>query len=163
MSDGMDAPSREFIHFFVPGIPAPGGSKRAFLHRHTGKIIVKDDAKRNAPWRAVAALEARRAMNLAGQVPTDEPLRVLVTFVLPRPRGHYGTGRKAGVLKASAPPFPARKPDATKLWRALEDALTGIVWVDDSRIVSQAVDKVYGDQPGAVVSVYVARAGRGAA
>lgn len=152
----------EFVRITIPGIPAPGGSKRAFLHRHTGKIIVKDDAKRNAPWRAVAALEARRTMSRAGLLPTDDPLRVMVTFTLPRPRGHYGTGRKAGQLKASAPAFPISRPDATKLWRALEDALTGIVWVDDSRIVSQVVDKVYGDTPGAKVTVLLAMAGGGA-
>jgi hypothetical protein len=43
------------IRFFVPGIPAPGGSKKAFHHAKPGKIIVKDACKRNKPWRDTVA------------------------------------------------------------------------------------------------------------
>jgi Holliday junction resolvase RusA-like endonuclease len=48
------------------------------------------------------------------------------------------------------------RPDATKLWRPTEDALTGIVWRDDSQIIRQLVRKRYcgpGEVPGAEVLV----------
>jgi Holliday junction resolvase RusA-like endonuclease len=84
------------------------------------------------------------------------PLSVNVTFYLRRPDGHYGTGRNAGQLKTSAPAYPTSKPDATKLWRSTEDAMTGVVFRDDSQIVQQSVGKRYcdGDQkPGALIEI----------
>jgi Holliday junction resolvase RusA-like endonuclease len=66
------------------------------------------------------------------------------TFYRPRPASHFGSGRNAGVLKASAPPFPTVRPDTTKLLRAIEDALKGIWYRDDAQIVDQAVRKRWG-------------------
>jgi Holliday junction resolvase RusA-like endonuclease len=40
---------------------------------------------------------------------------------------------------------PTVKPDLTKLLRAVEDALTGVVWRDDSQIIHQVVNKEYAD------------------
>ncbi len=152
------------LEFFIPGIPAPGGSKRAFvLKRRDGSIvrrangspmvnIVDDAGQRNKDWRASVAHFAQIAMN--GQQPTDAPLEVSITFFRARPKGHFG---KRG-LKDSAPPFPTPKPDATKLMRSTEDAMTGIVWNDDSQIVNQHVYKRFSDRPGAQVCVKLAGA-----
>lgn len=137
------------ITFSVPGLPAPGGSKNAFVV--AGKAHLVDDAKNNAPWRSVVALAAKTAMG--GEPPFDGPLFLEVIFTMLRPKNHYRGGRRGGDLTRSAPPFPATKPDATKLIRALEDALTGICWFDDSQVVSQRVDKRYGEEPGAAVNV----------
>lgn len=137
------------IEFFVPGIPAPGGSKKAFVVK--GRAVVTEDSKRNKPWRdrvASVALESHAGPPLEG------PLALSLRFVLARPRGHFGTGRNAGKVRASAPPYPAVKPDTTKLLRAVEDALTGILWGDDAQIVAQAAAKGYGDRPGCHVQVY---------
>lgn len=76
---------------------------------------------------------------------------MIVEFFLPRPKGHFGVHG----VKRSAPKYPTVRPDATKLMRPLEDALTGIVWKDDSRIVEQVVRKSYGDPPRAEVKVVV--------
>lgn len=137
------------LQFFVPGIPAPGGSKRAFtVRRRDGSlgVGVQDAAKRNKPWRSDVAVIAGHAMT--GRPLLTGPLMVQVEFVLSRPKGHFGTGRNARQVKRSAPVYPASKPDATKLWRAAEDALTGIVWRDDSQIVQQIISKTYGHKPG---------------
>lgn len=133
------------ITFFVPGIPSPGGSKRAF-RTPNGKIVVREDAKRSAPWRSVVQLAARTAH--AG-APLEGPLRLALVFVLPRPKGHTG---KRG-LRASAPSYPATRPDTTKLIRALEDACTAILWRDDAQIVEQTARKVYGVRVGVEVTV----------
>lgn len=74
----------------------------------------------------------------------DGPLRLALTFFRPRPKGHYGTGRNAGVLKDSAPDFPTTKPDGLKLARSVEDALTGVVYLDDALIVEGVQRKRYG-------------------
>lgn len=117
--------------FTVPGVPAPGGSKK-----HIGGGRMVDDCKRNGPWRSVVALTAMQS----GCKPLDGPLYMFIEFMMPRPKGHF---RKDGTLKPSAPKFPTVKPDTTKLVRALEDALKGIAWNDDAQVVTQFVRKVY--------------------
>lgn len=140
------------VQFFVPGLPAPAGSKKAFAHASTGKIIVTDTSgKRGRDWRACVADTAVIAMG--GRAPIAGPLWLQVTFMMPRPRGHYGTGRNADRLRAGAPRYPVVKPDATKLLRAVEDALTGIVWRDDAQVVDQMAAKRYGERIGVHVTV----------
>jgi Holliday junction resolvase RusA-like endonuclease len=39
------------------------------------------------------------------------------------------------------------KPDVLKLARAVEDALTGILYRDDAQIVTEVLRKRYGDPP----------------
>jgi Holliday junction resolvase RusA-like endonuclease len=146
------------IQFWVPGIPQPGGSKKGFVNPSTKRVVIVDDAKRNKEWRSVVAMAAREAYQ---GVPLDCPLSVRVCFYLPRPRGHYRTGKNAGQLLASAPAFPTKKPDSTKLWRSTEDALSGILWRDDSQVVRQVVEKKFAGeeagQPGAWIEVKEAK------
>lgn len=136
--------------FFVPGIPQPGGSKKGFVHPSTGRVVIVDDAKHGGEWRSVVALSGRTAYR---SEPVTYPISLAVTFVVPRPNGHFGTGRNAGRVKGSAPAYPAKKPDLTKLLRSTEDALTGIIWADDALIVHQDIRKTYGTKPGAHILV----------
>lgn len=129
------------IRFFVPGVPAPGGSKRAVYNRATGKVWVKDDCERNPAWRDRVASFAIEAM--VGRKPMEGPLRVSFYFTMPRPKSHYGTGRNRAELKRSAPIYHTSKPDTTKLIRAAEDAMTGIVWRDDATVAEQWAQKAY--------------------
>ncbi len=138
------------INFFVPGTPAPGGSKRPIKHKHTGKVVVIDDAKGNKAWRdRVAAF----AFEHYTSEPLKGPLSLRLMFIVTRPKGHYRTGRNSHALRDSAPKWPTVKPDVTKLVRALEDALKGITWEDDSQVVTQWATKVYGSRPGCYVTI----------
>ena len=131
------------IHFFVAGIPRPGGSKRAYtFKRKDGRTGVRctDTGKYTAKWRQNVAAAARQAYR--GPLLTG-PLAFAMTFYMPRANSHFGTGRNKGVLKASAPKFHTKTPDVTKLVRAAEDALTGIIWQDDSQVVRQENEKIY--------------------
>lgn len=140
------------ISFTVPGTPAPGGSKKAFVNPKTGKVVVTDDAKNNAGWRARVSVFARQAMG--SKPPMEGPLHLFMLFTVRRPKSHYGTGRNSGRIKPqSAEARPTSKPDLTKLVRAAEDAMTGIVWRDDAQVVSQMLGKAYGDTEGLMVSV----------
>lgn len=131
----------------VPGVPAPGGSKR---HIGGGRMI--DDCKRNPGWRSIVAWTAR--MELRGMMPLEGALAVDVVFWMPRPKAHYGTGKNAGKLKPNAPKYHTVKPDGTKLWRSTEDALTGLAWRDDAAVADQRVRKLYGETPGAEIRVW---------
>ena len=130
------------VSLVVAGIAAPAGSKSAFPNRKTGGVSVRDSSKRAKPWQAVVSAQAWQAFG--GPVLTG-PLHLEIVFVLPRPKGHYGSGRNAAAVRPSAPIAPAVQPDLTKLVRGVEDARTGIVWRDDGQVVSQHTSKVYGE------------------
>lgn len=143
------------VRIWVPGEPQPGGSKRAYVVPGKGgekpRAAVVDDAKGSKDWKSRVAVFAGQAM--AGRPLLEGPVSVRVMFFTVRPNSHFGTGRNAYRLKPTAPPYPTKKPDATKLWRSTEDALTGVVWKDDVQVVKQAIEKFWGDNPGALIDV----------
>lgn len=138
--------------FFVPGVPRPAGSKRAFAHRTTGKIVVLDmSGKPGKTWRGKVAAAGRK--HFAGPL-LDGPLELWLAFTIPRPKRHYRTGRFSEVLRPVCQrELPTGPADVTKLIRSVEDALTKVIWVDDSQIVKQTATKTYGDTPGVHVVV----------
>lgn len=117
---------------WVPGIPAPQGSKR-----HVGRGILIESSKRVGPWRAVVALTV-------GEHTThvlDGPVRLDLRFVMPRPKA---------TPKRSTPPA-VKKPDLDKLVRAVLDAITGVTYRDDSQVVALSASKrlaELGETPG---------------
>ncbi len=141
------------VRFFVLGKPATAGSKKAFFNKKTGHAMITDACKRSRPWKdavKAAALEAMQGREMFGRAVA---LDVAFYFVLARPKGHFGTGRNADKLKPSAPRYPATRPDVLKYARAVEDALTGIVYHDDAAIVSERMFKDYGAPEGVWVEV----------
>lgn len=134
------------LSFTVYGVAAPAGSKTAGVSK-SGKVFVRDDAKKGKPWRQNVAQAAGEAMNGTGLL--DGALELRLTFYVPRPKSHYG----ANGLRPSSPLYPTKRPDVTKLIRAVEDALTGIVWRDDAQVVRQHATKLYGEPARAEVKV----------
>lgn len=131
--------------FTAYGHPVTAGSKRAFRSK-SGRMIVTDDNPAQKGWQNNVSDAAMRVVDEEGwEFVRDTPLAVGMTFYLSRPKGHFGTGRNAGVLKDSAQAFPAKKPDTMKLVRAVEDALSGVLWRDDALIVDSRGVKLYGE------------------
>lgn len=143
------------IEVWVPGLPAPAGSKKGFYVKKIKRVVITDDCKRSKPWMATVKHFAFAAWG--DRPPLEGAVRLEVVFRLPRPKGHYRSGRNASQVRPSAPLYPMVKPDATKLLRAVEDALTGILWRDDAQVVHQTVEKVYSATPGAVIRVEAIR------
>jgi len=138
------------ISFFVHGLPMPGGSKKGFVTK-TGRVAIVDAAE-NKTWRGDVK---RAALEAYHDDPLGCPLEVTFIFFTLRPKGHYGEGRNAKRLKPSAPLYPASKPDALKLARSTEDALTGIIWKDDCLTVDLKIAKRYGPRPGCQIIIQV--------
>lgn len=128
------------IHFTVYGKAEPAGSKTAGVTKD-GRRFVRDANPSAAAWKAEVKQAAGKAME--GRSLFGGPVQLCATFFRARPRGHYGTGKNASKLRPSAPQHPTTKPDATKLLRAVEDAMTGVVYCDDAQIVWQIVLKHY--------------------
>lgn len=150
------------LSFFVAGQPQTAGSKRAFpISRKgpngqkvfTGRNIIVDANPKAKDWKAQVAHEGELAMNLPAdrQGLFDGALEVRFTFQMPRIRSHFNS---KGFLKPKAPIRPITRPDALKLARAAEDALSGVIWNDDSQIVIERLEKRYSDKPGLLVEVW---------
>jgi hypothetical protein len=67
------------IDFYVPGKPAPQGSKR-----HVGRGIMVESGREAGPWLERVALAAHNGM--AGRNLLDGAVGVRLDFVLPRPK-----------------------------------------------------------------------------
>lgn len=145
------------LTFFVPGVAKPAGSKRAFMPKG-GKfpVIVDDSGKPGKDWRA--DVKAFAIAFMGARPPLQGALRVTLHFTMPRPQHHL---KKDGTPKDTAPHWHISTPDALKLGRGVEDALTGIVWVDDKQIADEHLSKVYGTRPGCVIRVSLLESQRG--
>ena len=132
------------IHsFFVKGIPSPGGSKSFMgIAKKTGRAILVDaGGAKTKKWRNDVERAARDYMK---SLPLFcGPIKCDFVFFINRPKYHF---TKKGKLKASAPAYHTKAPDALKLARSTEDALKNIVWNDDCQVVNGSQKKAYADK-----------------
>jgi len=87
---------------------------------------------------------------LQGDAPTTPiatPIALELTFYMPRPKAHYGTGSKSEMLKDTAPEMQSSKPDIDNLVKFVQDSLNGIYYKDDALICTLVANKVYSDRP----------------
>lgn len=121
-------PAGVLLQVFVPGKPAPQGSKR-FLGVRGGKGINVESSKAVAPWRA----DIRECVrNRCEYATLHGPLVVLLEFVLPRP---------LSAPKRRTPPA-VKRPDIDKLSRAVLDALGSAgIWQDDAQVIELTARK----------------------
>lgn len=135
--------------FTVYGKAEPGGSKTAAPGTRYG---VRDSNPKVSAWKTEIGIVTGQLMK--GRDPYVGPLSLFVTVYRARPKGHFG---RHGV-KPSAPKYPDTKPDTTKCLRPIEDAMTGIVWVDDVQVCDQRARKLWcatGEEPRIEVRVAV--------
>jgi len=85
----------------------------------------------------------------APDTPLSGPLLVWIKCVFPRPKKHYFTGARSGVLRPDAPTFAASKShDFDNLAKFICDSLNHIFYEDDGLIVfGGPVLKMYGVVP----------------
>lgn len=138
--------------FFVEGIPSPGGSKSFMgISRKTGRAILVDaGGLKTKEWRK--SVEEAAWDFMSSRPPFRGPIKCDFVFYMPRRKFHLN---KNGTLKNRAPKYHLTKPDALKLARSTEDAMTEIVWVDDAQIVNGSQIKVFADKrkPGAKITI----------
>ncbi len=134
------------ITFQVYGKPATAGSKKAYAFKRKdgslGANVTADDPKALL-WRNAVAVAAHEAYD--GPLLTG-PIILEVRIEFPRPGVHFGKGRNADKLKPSAPRWHIQKPDLGKLVRAIEDALKGVLFRDDSQIFHHVTGKCWGER-----------------
>jgi Holliday junction resolvase RusA-like endonuclease len=148
------------IKINVRGLPHPQGSMRAHALPN-GKV-----AMRYPPavyqWRSQVQQACADAMSINADngtygneiEPFKGAIELRLGFDLPRPQGHYGTGRNSSQLKPSAPSFPVVIPDLDKLVRCICDAITDSgLWKDDSVVCAMHCAKRYANPPGVLIQI----------
>lgn len=114
-----EKPRELFVRFEVHGTPVTQGS----MNSPRAGVVLHDHAKRKklTAWRNQIRFAGAMAMRDRGG-PWRGPIAAKMAFTFPRPksrpRDFYHTA----------------KQDLDKLERAVLDALTGIVWVDDGQV-----------------------------
>ena len=137
-----------WYRFFVEGVPQTAGSKAAFPYRKKdGRLGVRvtADNKKTAAWSSHVSLIGKTTI----PEPFTGPVVLELAFMIVRPVSHYN---KSG-LKKSSPLQHVYKPDLTKMVRAVEDALTGIAWNDDSQVIEQKTSKQWADFSGVWITI----------
>lgn len=128
---------------WVPGTPVPQGSAKGYVVK--GHAVITHDNEQTMPWRSHVAALLRAAVGPRIIYPRPVPVRVSLQFVMPR---------RAAEPKRQTPAH-TRKPDVDKLARAVLDAATGILYEDDSQVVSVDVNKrtaEIGEEPGLLLT-----------
>ena len=143
------------LTFTIPGEPCSQGRPRAFRYRAKDgqQRVGMYDPQKSRSWKGVAQVHMQQAMDAAGQTAplylSHSPVDVLVVAVFTCPRGDY--------RKGPVPRRPhAKRGDAENIAKAVMDAATGILWVDDAQVARLVVEKwigAQGEAPGVVVEV----------
>lgn len=122
----------------VPGEPKTQGSMQPFMVK--GQPSMRHPKSTRT---ARAALQWHLASEWSGDA-LRIPVIVSALFGFARPESHYGTGRNANTLKASAPLHHTKRRDLDKMARLLGDALVDAgVLADDCYIVHWSARKVW--------------------
>lgn len=136
----------QVINIFVEGIPVPQGRPR---FARVGQGVRTYDPPKSKKWKELVGWTVIAHPDCPSE-PMHGPVSLVLSFYLPRPQR---------MAKDAEEPH-IKKPDKSNLEKGIEDALTGIVWKDDSQIVESHTFKQYvlperyeGYKPGVLIKV----------
>jgi len=160
-------PYRSECSFIVLGKAVPRGSVKAIprgrdikeingrrYREDKGTLVIDQDSAVLKSWMQDIKTTAIREWALEHIGYSARPFKIDITFRLDRPKSHYGSGRNSAIIKDSAPDYPIVRPDLDKLTRSINDALTRIVFKDDSQVVDMHIKKIYGYPEAIKVKIY---------
>ena len=129
------------LKFEVPGSPiGQGRPKFSTINGHA----VAYDPEKSRNYKAYVKLLATQAMKEQGFTMIDGPccLDILACFEVPKSKSKKFKERALLGLER-----PTKKPDIDNIVKALQDALNGLAYKDDSSIVFLSVAKCYSEVP----------------
>jgi Holliday junction resolvase RusA-like endonuclease len=127
------------LTFHIHTIPVPKGRPK---FSKIGGFVRTYTPKKTQDFEIEVREAAKQAMT---REPLETPLAVYLYFRLPIPKS-YPKKRIAACLAGSE--RPTKKPDLDNLAKSVLDALNGVIYQDDSQIVSLHMTKVYSQHPG---------------
>jgi len=124
------------VRFMVLGTPVPKGRPR-FARR--GKFVSTYSPKTTVDYETKVSESAKIAMGASE--PLETPVGAYIYITLPVPAS-YSKKRTEACL--SGQEKPTKKSDIDNYCKAIFDGMNGIVFLDDSLVVSLHATKVYG-------------------
>jgi Holliday junction resolvase RusA-like endonuclease len=124
------------VNFMVEGTPVPKGRPR-FARR--GKFVSTYSPKTTVDYETKVSQAAKVAMG--SSEPLQTPVGAYIYITLPIPAS-YSKKRIQACL--SGEERPTKKSDIDNFCKAIFDGMNGIVFLDDSQVVSLHSTKVYG-------------------
>ena len=133
------------IVIHITGHPVPQGRPRAAVI--SGHAVLYKP-KQSRQWENDARQVARQKMGSRTPLTGCLSLEMGVSLTPPQswPSWKYEAAIEGKIR-------PTGRPDVSNYLKAAEDALNGVVWIDDSQVVSITVHKVYGQTPGVRLTV----------
>ena len=129
------------LKFEVPGSPkGQGRPKFSTINGHAKAY----DPEKSRNYKAYVKLLATQAMKEQGFTMIDGPccLDIMAFFEVPKSKSKKFKERALLGLER-----PTKKPDIDNIVKALQDALNGLAYKDDSSIVFLSVAKCYSEVP----------------
>jgi Holliday junction resolvase RusA-like endonuclease len=133
------------VMFNVPGKPKGKGRPR-FARR--GNFVKTYTDSKTADYEAQIKVAATAAMG--SSEPLESPVSVYLYIRVPIPAS---ASKKAKKAMLSGEVRPTKKPDIDNIAKSYLDALNGIVYLDDTQVISLHCTKVYSSDPGVNVMV----------
>ena len=132
------------IQFTIPGNPVPKARPRVTKSGHAYT------PKKTSDYEKLVQIYAKQAM--AGMNPTTEAVRLTVRAFFPIPKS-WTKAKKEKALNGDLK--HTTKPDLSNIVKAVEDAMNGIVYKDDSQISEIVCVKRYSMSPKVDLTVEV--------
>ena len=127
------------VSFTVYGEAKPKGSTRAFVVNN--RAITTANNPNAKEWQRLVATTAQTHRPADG--PYQGAVEVTAKFYFLRPKS----------VSAKKRPHHTVKPDLDKLVRNIGDALKGVIYAEDARIVHITAEKHYSDTPRVEITV----------
>lgn len=126
------------VSLFVPGVPVPQPRPSVALRGTVPVAYYRDPKKKLKIWKTNIQVEAE----VHPCWPKDVSLSLQLAFYMPRPKADFNA---KGEVKDRAPKWHTKKPDVDNLVKAVQDALEGILWENDSQISILVAKKLWDD------------------
>jgi Holliday junction resolvase RusA-like endonuclease len=124
------------VFFAVEGTPI-GKGRPKFARR--GNFVTAYTPTKTRTYESLIAEAARKAMQ--SSEPLKTPVAAYIYITVPVPQSYPKKRREACLIGLER---PCKKPDCDNIIKAFFDAMNGIVYIDDSQIVSIHATKNYG-------------------
>jgi Holliday junction resolvase RusA-like endonuclease len=142
LGPGNNAKKFNGIRITIPGEPVAWARARSNGAR-------RFTPAKQAAWMAMAQHYAVQQYGPLPPVTDALSLHVIATFAIPQ---SWTKSRKSAALAGTL--RHTSKPDASNILKLVEDAMNGVVFVDDAQVTRALVEKRYGE-PGVSVAVEV--------
>lgn len=129
------------LKLVIPGEPCAQGRPRFSTH---GGFVKAYDPAKSRNYKAFVKYVATHEATKQGWLYTELPLAMKVVAYMGIPKSKSKKFRQAAVEGTER---PTKKPDLSNIVKGVEDALNGLLYKDDSQIVSLKLKKYYSEEP----------------